>query len=440
MSLLPQTAKQIDAMLSQTQAVGRAPTVAGAVVRDGVMVHFGGFGSDPETGEVPTRDTQFRIGSITKTMTAVLLMQLRDEGKLSLDDLLYRYLSGTPVGSAITLRHLLGHISGLQREPDGDWWERCEGGALDEFLSGLTPDKLAYPPHKAYHYSNLAYGLLGAVLHRLTDLEWSDLLRKRILEPLTMVRTNHTEVEPFARGYVVHPWYGTLREQPRTDTGAMAPAGQLWSTPADLAKWAAFLADPDTAPGVLPAATVAEMCAPVVISDLETWSSGHGLGLELYRSGERVYVGHGGSMPGYLAHLAVHRPSRTGSVVFAGAYTLAGRRIDDLNRRILTTVLDAEPVPVKAWSPPMNVAAEHELAGTWWWMGRSLEMHFDPVGSLLVGRPYLVPNNWIFKNEATDLWRCTSGANDGEVMRVRRDASGRPSEMDIATCVYTRLP
>jgi len=438
MTLLPQTAERIDEILSRAQAEGRAPTVAGAVVRDGVMVHFGAFGADPETGEIPTRDTQFRIGSITKTMTAVLIMQLRDEGRLALDDLFYKHLSGTRVSSAITLRHLLGHVSGLQREPDGEWWERTEGGTLDDFLAGLTPDKLAFPPHRTYHYSNLAYGLLGAVLQGLTDLEWGDLLRKRILEPLSMVRTNHTEVEPFARGYVVHPWYGTLREEPRTDTGAMAPAGQLWSTPADMAKWAAFLAEGDQA--VLSPTSLAEMCAPVVISDLETWTSGQGLGIELYRRGERVYAGHGGSMPGYLAHLAVHRPSRTGSVVFAGAYTLAGMRVADLNQRILTTVLDAEPTAVKQWIPPTGAAAEHELAGTWWWMGRRLEVHFDPVESLLVAQAYLVPGKWIFKHEATDLWRCTSGSNDGEVMRVRRDGSGRPSELDIATFVHTRLP
>jgi CubicO group peptidase (beta-lactamase class C family) len=440
MTLLTQTAKQIDDILARAQSEGRAPTVAGAVVRDGVMVHFGAFGTDPVTGETPTRDTHFRIGSITKTMTAVLLMQLRDEGKLALDDLLYRHLSGTPVGSAITLRHLLGHVSGLQREPDGPWWERAEGPTLDEFLNGLTPDKLAHPPHRTYHYSNLAYGLLGAVLQRVTGLEWSELLRERILEPLAMVRTNLTEVEPFVRGYVVHPWYGTLREEPRTDTGAMAPAGQLWSTAADLAKWASFLAGGDES--VLGQATLEEMCAPVVISDLESWTAGHGLGIELYRRGERVYAGHGGSMPGYLAHLLVHRPSRTGSVIFAGAYTLDGMRIADLNRQNLTTVLDAEPTPVKPWTSPADTgtAVEHELAGTWWWMGRRLEMHFDPSVNSLFARPQGVPGKWVFENVGTDLWRGTSGSNDGEIMKVRRDADGRPSELDIATFVHTRQP
>lgn len=435
--LLPQTARQVDDLLARAQSEGRAPTVAGAVVRDGTMVHFGAFGTDPATGEAPTRDTQYRIGSITKTMTAVLLLQLRDEGRLSLDDLLYRHLPGTPVGSAITLRQLLGHVSGLQREPDGAWWERVEGTSLDEFLEALTPDKIAYPPHRSYHYSNLAYGLLGAVLQRVTGTEWTDLAGKRLLEPLDMIRTSHSEVEPFTRGYVVHPWYGTLREEPRPDTRAMAPAGQLWSTASDLAKWAAFLADPD--PAVLAPATVTEMCAPVVISDLESWTAGHGLGIELYRRGERVYAGHGGSMPGYLAHLLVHRPSRTGVVVFASAYTLQGMRISRLSQDLLTLVLDAEPARPAPWVAPAPGDVEHELAGQWWWMGRQLSLTFDAASGTLTASPDGIAP-WVFVAEGKDVWRCTSGMNDGEVMRVRRDAQGRPSELDIATFIHTRSP
>ncbi|MEV4418153.1 serine hydrolase domain-containing protein, partial [Catellatospora sp. NPDC049609] len=342
MTLTERTAARIDELVAAAQAQGRTPCLVAAVVRDGRPVHFSAAGADPATG-VPTADTQFRIGSISKTMTAVLVLQLRDEGALALDDLLYRHLPGTPVGSAITVRQLLGHVSGLQREPDGPWWERHDGPDLDTFLAALTPDKLAYPPHRAYHYSNLAYGLLGAVVHRLTGLHWTDLVAKRLLEPLGMTRTSHREAEPFARGYVVHPWHGTLHEEPRTDTGAMAPAGQLWSTADDLLKWAAFLADPD--PAVLAPATLAEMCAPVVMSDLDAWTTGHGLGLELTRAGERVYAGHGGSMPGYLAHLWAHRPSRTGVVAFANAYTLHGQRMAALSSR-----LSSGPSPTKAFT------------------------------------------------------------------------------------------
>ncbi|MEV4656362.1 serine hydrolase domain-containing protein [Micromonospora sp. NPDC049301] len=344
LTLLPETARQIDARVARAQADGRAPSLVLGVVRDGTLAHLAVAGEHPHPGV----DLQYRLGSISKTMTATLIMQLRDAGRLAVDDPLERHLPGTGVGT-LTLRQLLGHASGIQREPDGEWWERTAGADLATLLAGLTADKIAYPPHATYHYSNLAYGLLGGVLERLTGTPWADLLDQRILTPLGMRRTTYAATEPFARGYVVHPWHDTLREEPRTDTGAMAPAGQLWSTIEDLGRWAAFLADP--APSVLAATTLTEMCSPVVISDLDSWTSGHGLGLELFREGDRVYVGHGGSMPGYIASLAVHRPSRTAVVGFANSYGLRTGHIGALGRQLLTLVLDAEPAPVTPWRP-----------------------------------------------------------------------------------------
>ena len=218
-------------------------------------------------------------------------------------------------------------------------------------LAGLTADKLSGPPYRGYHYSNLAYGLLGAMLTRLTGAPWDELVGEQILAPLGMRRTTYSPAEPFARGYVVHPWQDTLREEPRLDAGAMAPAGQLWSTVSDLARWAAFLADPAATPGVLAEGTVAEMCTPVTISDLDSWTAGHGLGLELWRRGERVYVGHTGSMPGYNAVLAVHRPSRTGVVAYSNAYTTRGGGLARVGLDLLTEVLDAEPARTEPWRP-----------------------------------------------------------------------------------------
>lgn len=306
-TLPAETIRAVDDRVAVAQASGRVPTLVAAVVRDGRLAHVAGAGEpvDPRT--------QFRIGSITKTFTAALVLQLRDEGQLSLDDLLYRHLPGTAVGG-VTLRQLLGHVSGLQREPDGQWWERAAGLAEEEVLAGVTPDKLAHPPHRGHHYSNLAYALLGAVTQRLCGEPWWELVSRRLLAPLELADTTYHPREPYARGYVVHPWHGTLREEPRHDSKAMAPAGQLWSTCADLGRWAGFLAAPD--PAVLAPATVAEMCAPVAILDPQAWTTGHGLGLGLWRDGERVYAGHTGSMPGYLAVLTTHRPSRTAVVAF----------------------------------------------------------------------------------------------------------------------------
>ncbi len=156
---------------------------------------------------------------------------------------------------------------------------------------------------------------------------------------------------------MVHPWLGTLREEPRHDAASMAPAGQLWSTVEDLARVGAVLAS--APPGgtlntgtVLPASSVAEMAAPAVIADPDGWSAGYGLGLELWRRGDRVFCGHTGSMPGYLAVLCVHRPSRTGAVAFANTYSLPGSTISDLGLSIVEAVLDHEPAaPATPWRP-----------------------------------------------------------------------------------------
>jgi CubicO group peptidase (beta-lactamase class C family) len=439
--LLPETGRLVHAAVAEAQAAGMVPSIVLGVVRDGRMAHVATAGGPARPGEpTPSAAVQYRIGSISKTLTATLVLQLRDEGRLGLDDPLSRHLQGTPVGG-VTLRQLLGHASGLQREPEGDWWERNRGADLESLLARLTPDKIAFPPHRTYHYSNLAYGLLGAVVHRVGGEDWPTLLDKRVFDPLGMRATTYRPVEPYARGFVVHPWDGTLHEEPRTDAGAMAPAGQLWSTVEDLARWAAFLADP--VPSVLAPDTVAEMCQPVAISDLESWTSGHGLGLELYRVGERVYVGHGGSMPGYLAALAVHRPSRTGVVGFANAYSFRTGGIGTLARSVLTTVVDREPVPARPWRPAAAPRADvASLCGRWWWMGIEYDMAWDAnAGELVMTAPR--PGGgapWRFAPEGTDRWRGRTGTNAGEVLHVRRDDHGHPVLLDIATFLFSRTP
>jgi CubicO group peptidase (beta-lactamase class C family) len=429
-SLLPETARRIEEIAARAQARGRTPSLALAVVRDRAVVHFTGVGEQPR----PDAKTQYRLGSITKTMTATMVMQLRDEGFFALDDLLYRHLPGTPIGG-VTLRQLLGHVSGLQREPAGPWWERRDGGDADQLLAELGYDKLHGAPFRRYRYSNLAYGLLGAVLERVTGESWPALVAKRVLDPLGMKRTTYRPVEPFARGYVVHALGGALHEEPRCDAGAMAPAGQLWSTVTDMAKWAALLTDP--APAVLARETVDEMCTPVVINDLESWTGGHGLGPQLFRVGERVFVGHGGSMPGYRSHLSVHRRSRLGVIVFANSYTLTGTTIKQVSLAALDAVVDAEPATPAVWqpaAPPHGEAAE--ICGRWWWMGREYEVTAD--GDALEMTTY--GHYTRFVREGPDRWRGVDGDDEGEILAVVRDPDGAADKIDIATFVFSRDP
>jgi hypothetical protein len=217
----------------------------------------------------------------------------------------------------------------------------------------------------------------------------------------------------------------------------MAPAGQLWSTVDDLARFAAALAGHHA--DVLAPATIDEMAHPVVLADPDAWTAGYGLGLQLWRSGERVYIGHTGSMPGYLATVAVHRQTGTGVAAFANTYTLPGTGIGRTGIAILNALLDAEPAPAPARRPPAAPPPPPvaPLLGRWWWMGREYTAHFRAPDALVVAGP---GEDWVFTPEGPDRWRGQTGEQAGEILAVLRDEDGTAVGLDIATFVLRRDP
>src|SRR5690606_32767626 len=104
---------------------------------------------------------------------------------------------------------------------------------------------LVHPVGRRFHYSNPGYALLGALIEKVRGASWEDVLRREVLEPLGLSRTSVRPVAPHADGWAVHPWADVLLPEPAEDLGRMAPAGQLWSTTTDLARFAAFLMDGD---------------------------------------------------------------------------------------------------------------------------------------------------------------------------------------------------
>ena len=210
-------------------------------------------------GHEPDGDTQYRIGSLTKTFVAVLVMRLRDEGRLDLGDPLGKYL-GVSQAENVTIAQLLSHTAGLASEADGPWWERTPGQLRPELASILGDQPGRHPAGRLFHYSNPGYALLGALVGELRGQPWHEVLRQEILEPLGMPRTTVQPQSPHARGFAVHPWADVMQLEPAEETGLMAPAGELWSTAEDLCRFAAFLLDGDDR--VLAAETLAEMRTP----------------------------------------------------------------------------------------------------------------------------------------------------------------------------------
>lgn len=426
------TGRRLLADVARTQRQGRLPSLVAGVVRDGSLAWWAGRGA--VDGRTPDTDVQYRIGSITKTVTAIQVMRLRDEGRLGLQDPVERHVSGTPFGDR-TIGQLLAHDAGLRAESPGEWWERTPGVSWPDLAARLRADTdLPYDAGRRFHYSNLGYGVLGEVIARVRGRAWADVVRDEVLLPLGMTRTTLRPTGSAASGWAVHPWADVLLPEPEHDAGAMAAAGQLWATLADLGRFAAFLLG-DTGE-VLAPSTLAQMRAPAAVDDFGPRWSAYGLGHQVLRIDGTTYVGHGGSMPGFLAGVVVDVEQGTGAVLLANATSgLDG----ELATRMLATVRELEPRVVDPWTPARSLDGL-ALVGTWYWGTSAFGLRLGSDGRLdLI--PLLSGGRAARFVPASDgTWVGVDGYHAGETLRPVLDEGGRVLALDVGTFVFTRTP
>jgi CubicO group peptidase (beta-lactamase class C family) len=417
----PTTARLLLARTARVQRDGRAPGLVAGVVRDGGLVWSAGRGDVPG----PHRDVQYRLGSISKTVTAVAVLRLCDEGRLGLDDPLDRHVPGTPLGDR-TVGQLLSHLAGASAESPGQWWERTPGGSLEEL--GLDGDAVVLGAARRFHYSNLGFGLLGELVARLRGRSWEDVVRDEVLLPLGMRRTTPRPVAPAAQGLAVHPWADVVLAEPEHSAGVMAAAGQLWATLADLAALAVFLLG--DAGDVLDPATLEEMTVPAGVDSSAPGWSAYGLGLQVMRLDGRTLVGHGGSMPGFLAGVWVDREEGTGGATLANTTT----GLDPLVPGLLADLRAAEPRVVEPWRPsPAPVPLER--LGVWFWGPAPYVLRALPGGLLQLGPvPDRAGRASRFAPAPDGTWRGLEGYFAGERLLLADD------HLDLGTFVFTRSP
>ena len=337
--LLPATRRALTRRVAEGQAEGRTPSLVGAVVRDGVQAWCGA--RSMLEGHEPDGDTQYRIGSLTKTFIAVLVMRLRDEGRLDLAD------------------------------------------------------------------------------------------------PLGMARTTTSPEPPHARGFAVHPWADVLQPEPAEGTGLMAPAGELWSTAEDLCRFAAFLLDGDDR--VLAAQTLTEMRDPAAPPGDEAWTGGYGLGLQLFRHDGRMYYGHSGSMPGFLATLCVSPDDGIGGIALANA--TSGPDIAAVAIDLITIVADSEPHLPARWKPLPEVdQALLALTGLWYWGPRAYALRLVADRGLVLGPATGRGRASRFRAEPDGTWTGLDGYYTGETLRLVRGPDGTVDHLDLGSFVFTREP
>jgi D-alanyl-D-alanine carboxypeptidase len=318
----------LDAQLTADFAKDGIGGVSVGVISGAALVWSKHYGyADMEGKNVPTNDSAYRIGSITKQFTALALLQLVEQGKMRLTDPLEKYVpevkqvqkkfDGTP---PITLLQVATMHSGLSREPG------CTNHSVGPLSSWqkivvdcLPMTTYANEPGTTYLYSNIGYASLGLAIERAGGQPFVDQVTERILKPLGMTRSafepNAAIQHDLAHGYQ------RQNEKPSRSApdrelegrGYRVPNGALFSTVNDLTKFVAWeLGEGPT--GLLRKATQDANYNRAFFSNA-AMTSGYGVGFQIVRRGDTVMLGHGGSTAGYHSAVMVHRPSKLGVIV-----------------------------------------------------------------------------------------------------------------------------
>ncbi|MBN9620562.1 MAG: serine hydrolase, partial [Actinobacteria bacterium] len=236
----------------------------------------------------------------------------------------------------------------------------------------------------------------------------------------------------------VPPYTDVPIPEPVVDLKALAPCGGLASTGADMARWSAFVAAPPSE--VLNPDTLEEMLQPQIMIDTQRWGGSFGLGFMVLRSGERLYAGHTGGMPGHITGLFTDRATGTGALVLMNAS--ASPDPAAFAMELADTASDREPVQEPAWQP--GTVVPDELVGVLGlWFSEGSGFIFSVRDATLEARAEKAAD-WqppaVFEKVADDLYRTISGRERGELLRITRDADGRVTKMNWATYLVTREP
>ena len=320
----PETAAGIrlfEAWLTEQMDYRGLPGVAVGVVHDQRLVWAKGFGlADLDKKTPVTEKTLFRMASNTKMFTAIAVLQLRDEGKLRLDDPVSKHLPWFRVKPSseddgpITVEHLITHGSGLPREAASPYWTSFKFPTTAEIRATVPAQAAAYGPDTRWKYSNLAVSLAGMVVEAVSHIPYEEYLRTRILQPLGMAATSlDKDVPGVAVGYGRRMPDRSRQPMAFMDTKGLGPAAGLTSNVEDMARFVSAQFRRGKASGILAFSTLREMHRVRMLEN--DWASGTGLGFQVNRAGGKVTVGHGGSLAGYKTQTSFRPAEKVGVIV-----------------------------------------------------------------------------------------------------------------------------
>ncbi len=349
---------RIDAFIADRMGAAKVPRVALALVYDGAIVHQRGFGVADPSGRPMTPQTPSSLGSITKSFTALAVMQLVEAAQIDLDEPVQRYVPWFRVADAessarITVRHLLHHTSGLSTL-DGNLTQAHSDSsdqALNDRVRHLARARLIAPPGEQYRYSNGNYQALGAIVQAVTGRAYEDYVQEHILTPMGMHNSfvywaNGDQIEP-ATGYRF--WFGhPIAMSVRRDYRGGVAQGGVFASAEDLAFYMLTILNGgrrgDTS-----------VLSPDGIDAIQRPAVPTGSGREYYAMGWVVSEGegfqilsHGGDNPGFNAFMAYVPEYRAGVVVLANVgQGLRRAQVTGVTRDVLDLFLGRTPIPVE---------------------------------------------------------------------------------------------
>jgi CubicO group peptidase (beta-lactamase class C family) len=357
----------IDSLAAAEFAKDSVGSITIGVVAGGDLVWTKSYGfANRATRKLADRNTVYRIGSITKPFTAVMLMQLEQAGKLRLADPVEKFfpeirqVGGMPNGAAPpTLLQLATMTSGLAREPreEGPFWSGSVSKWEETLITALPHTSYAYMPGTRFLYSNIGYAILGATLGRVAGVPYTTWERTHVFEPLGMRRTRF-EIDPsiaadVATGYDLNREGAidslTAAKEGREGRGYKVPNGAIFTTVDDMSRFLAFELGYGPA-SVLPPARLDSSFGGIVASSSDL-GSGYGLGFMAMRRQGFTFMGHNGGVAGYGASMYFSRPAEVGVVLFrnvTGGKVNADRLAVDILARLVESSKQHRAVAIDA--------------------------------------------------------------------------------------------
>ncbi len=416
------------------------PGISVGIVYDQSLIYAKGFGySDREHRIKASPQTIYRIASITKTFTATGLMQLRDQGKLNLNDPITRYLpwfnihNPFPDSSQITIWHLLTHTSGLPSEAAFPYWTDHIFPTQEQIIKTVQNQSLICPTGTQYKYSNLGLTLAGMILEVVSHQSYEQYIQQHILQPLGMIHSSvnlsEKDKKQLAVGYSHRLGEGKRLIMPFTDSKGLTPAANISSTVEDLAIYASlqFRNEPWGERQILQGSTLKEMHRIQWIKP--NWSGGRCLGFETWPVDGQTVVGHGGWVAGYRTRLAFIPENKIAVIVMTNSDDgepefLANQIIRQMTPPILSaTQVPSPSIPV---SPLWNRYVGR-YTDTWGYISDIIihknqlmmnEISYPPQENPLSNLVDLIPIN-------DTVFRMSGDNGNGELLTFQIDSTGK---------------